>query len=86
MREFIYKTFIVIVGVFFLYQFTIGYTISKLEQKIYSIDVKEYSTFLKNKIRDELKSGLKKDFILNKEDAIILKNFLDKINKELKNQ
>lgn len=86
MREFIYKTFIVIVGVFFLYQFTIGYTISKLEQKIYSIDVKEYSTFLKNKIRDELKSGLKKDFILNKEDAIILKKFLDKINKELKNQ
>ena len=86
MREFIYKTFIVIVGVFFLYQFTIGYTISKLEQKIYSIDVKEYSTFLKNKIRDELKNGLKKDFILNKEDAIILKNFLDKINKELKNQ
>ena len=71
---------------FFLYQFTIGYTISKLEQKIYSIDVKEYSTFLKNKIRDELKNGLKKDFILNKEDAIILKNFLDKINKELKNQ
>lgn len=86
MREFIYKTFIVIVGVFFLYQFTIGYTISKLEQKIYSIDVKEYSTFLKNKIRDELKNGLKKDFILNKEDAIILKNFLDKINNELKNQ
>lgn len=75
-----------IVGVFFLYQFTIGYTISKLEQKIYSIDVKEYSTFLKNKIRDELKNGLKKDFILNKEDAIILKNFLDKINNELKNQ
>lgn len=85
MREFVYKFLIVIVGMFFLYQFTIGYTINKFEKKLYSINVKEYSNFLKEKVRDELKKALKKDIILNKEDAVIIKSFIDKINKELIN-
>jgi hypothetical protein len=84
MRIFIYKFLIIIVGVFFLYQLTIGLTLSKLQQKIYSINIKESSQSLKNKLRKEIKNSLKKDEILNKEDKILLKNFYNKISSEIK--
>ena len=85
MREFVYKFLVIIVGIFFLYQFTIGYTINKFEQKFYSINVKEYSNFFKEKVRKEINNALKKDRIFSKDDATIIKNFIDKINKELNN-
>jgi cell division protein FtsL len=75
MRIFFYKFIIILVGLFILYQLTIGYTIKKFEQKFYSINIKEQSEFIKNKLREEIKDTLKKDRILEKEDAILLKKF-----------
>ena len=75
MRIFFYKFIIIIVGLFILYQLTIGYTIKKIQQKFYSINVKEQSEFIKDKLREEIKSTLKKDEILTKEDAILIKKF-----------
>jgi hypothetical protein len=83
MRIFFYKFIIIIVGLFILYQLTIGYTIKKFEQKFYSINIKEQSEFLKNKLREEIKDTLKKDRILEKEDAILLKKFYLKILSEI---
>ena len=83
MRKFVYKFLIILIGLFFLYQFTIGYTLNKIKQQLYSINVKEYSNFLKEKIRKEAKSAIKKDQILNREDAIVIKNLIEKINKEI---
>ena len=40
---------------------------------------------IKEKIREEIKNSLKKDNILNEEDATLIKNFLNKINNELSN-
>jgi hypothetical protein len=71
------------VGLFILYQLTIGYTIKKFEQKFYSINIKEQSEFIKNKLREEIKDTLKKDKILEKEDAILLKKFYLKILSEI---
>ena len=39
--------------------------------------------FFKDKIRSELKEGLKKDRILNKEDSVLLNQFIKKITREL---
>jgi cell division protein FtsL len=64
MRIFFYKFIIILVGLFILYQLTIGYTIKKFEQKFYSINIKEQSEFIKNKLREEIKDTLKKDRIL----------------------
>ena len=72
MRIFVYKILILIVSLFFLYQFTIGYTIYSLQQKIFTKINKENSITIKSKIREELKSSLKKERILNKEDALTL--------------
>ena len=83
MRIFFYKLIIIIVGLFILYQLTIGYTIKKIQQKFYSINVKEQSEFIKDKLREEIKSTLKKDEILTKEDAILIKKFYLKILSEI---
>ena len=39
---------------------------------------------LKNKIREEMKSATVKDDYINKEDAVLLNKFLDKIKSDLK--
>ena len=83
MRIFVYKILILIVSLFFLYQFTICYTIYSLQQKIFTKINKENSITIKSKIREELKSSLKKERILNKEDALTLKNFFNKIKSEI---
>jgi hypothetical protein len=83
MRIFFYKFIIIIVGLFILYQLTIGYTIKKIQQKFYSINVKEQSEFIKDKFREEIKNTLKKDEILTKEDAILIKKFYLKLLSEI---
>ena len=83
MRIFFYKFIITIVGLFILYQLTIGYTIKKIQQKLYSINIKEQSEFIKDKLREEIKNVLKKDAILTKEDAILIKKFYLKILSEI---
>jgi hypothetical protein len=83
MRIFFYKFIIIIVGLFILYQLTIGYTIKKIQQRFYSINVKEQSEFIKDKLREEIKNTLKKDEILTKEDAILIKKFYLKILSEI---
>ena len=83
MRIFFYKFIIVIVGIFILYQLTIGYTIKKIQQTFYSINVKEQSEFIKDKLREEIKNTLKKDEILTKEDAILINKFYLKILSEI---
>ena len=83
MRIFFYKFIIIVLGLFILYQLTIGYTIKKLEQKFYSINIKEQSEFIKDKLREEIKNTLKKDNILDKDDAVLIKKFYLKILSEI---
>ena len=83
MRLFIYKILILMISLFFLYQFTVGYSVYKFQQKIYSNLNKETSEKIKSKIREELKAGLKKDKILNNEDSALLRDFFNKIKFEL---
>jgi hypothetical protein len=83
MRIFFYKFLIIIVGLFFLYQFTVGFSISKIQQEIFSLSTKENSLFIQNKIRKEIKNSLKKDRILSEEDSVLLNSFLQKIKSDL---
>jgi VIT1/CCC1 family predicted Fe2+/Mn2+ transporter len=83
MRIFFYKFIIILVGLFILYQLTVGYTIKKIQQKFYSINIKEQSEFIKNTLREEIKNTLKKDEILTKEDAILIKKFYLKVLSEI---
>ena len=85
MRIYVYKLLISIIAVFFLYHLTIGHTIYKFQNKIYSsIDKKTVGDF-KEKIREEVRNSLKKERILKKEDALLLKELFIKLNSEIKN-
>tara|TARA_Y100000768_G_scaffold388067_1_gene381755 strand:- start:1942 stop:2205 length:264 start_codon:yes stop_codon:yes gene_type:complete len=84
MRIYIYKVIIFVVAVFFLYQLTIGYTVHSFQKKIFSSFDRNTSEKVKDKIRQEIKNSLQRDRILSKDDAVLLKNFINKISIEIK--
>ena len=60
MRLFIYKTLIVVLSLFFLYQFTIGYSIHKIQNKFYSIYDEDTAKKLNQNCERKLKKELRK--------------------------
>ena len=84
MRIFIYKLLISIIAIFFLYHLTIGYTIYSFQNKIYSSLSKKVAVDIKNKIRKEIETSIKKDRILKEEDAILLNNIFKKLSSEIR--
>lgn len=84
MRVFVYKLIITCIGLFILFQFTFGYLLRTVENKIMNTFSKDKINLIKDKIREEIKNSLKKDKIFSKEDNEILKKFIEKINDEIK--
>lgn len=85
MKIFIYKLIISLVGIFILFQLTIGLAIKEIEKNIIEFSSKESVSIYKEKIREEINEGIKKDRILDEEDAKLLKLFYEKIKQELNN-
>ena len=83
MKKFLIRTIIVIVAVFFLYQFTIGSEISNLKNTLASFSDKGKREMIKEKLKDEMRKGIKKEKYFEEEDRIIISQFLKKIFKEL---
>ena len=85
MKRFIYKTIITVVAIVLVYEFTIAKHIKKFTSKSDMILSKEGRKDTVDKLRDEIKKAIKKDRYLSKEDAILIKKFLNKIKNELEN-
>tara|TARA_B100000401_G_scaffold395972_1_gene305231 strand:- start:157 stop:420 length:264 start_codon:yes stop_codon:yes gene_type:complete len=83
MKLFIYKSLIVIFLVFVLFHTTIGYVLRDYEAKIYNTFDKEKISFIREKIREEIKDGINSDRILSQEDAALLNDFINKIRSEI---
>ena len=83
MKIFAYKVIFVLVGLFLLFNFTIGYQIRKIENKIANLSSEKQIIILKERIKKEIQSGLEKDKILKEEERILISNFIKKIVKEL---
>jgi len=84
-KIFIYKTIFVLIGIYILYQFTIGIKINAYEHNFKNLTNDQGREMIRNKIRNELKKATEKDQILKPEDREILKNFITKIKNELNN-
>ena len=84
MKIIFYKSLITFVLVFIFYQLTIGAKVRDLESKINNISSKENIEYIKDKVREEMKNAINKDKYFEEQDAILLRNFLDKISSELK--
>ena len=84
MNSFVYKTIFLSLVIFLLFQLTIGVKIRQFEERLNNLKSKENIEVVKNKIRKEMRSAVKKERILNEEDALLIKQFLNKINSEIK--
>ena len=84
MKIFLYKSLIVFIGIFLLFEFTVGKQIKSFERKMYSAVSSDNIYILKEKIRSELKEIDDKKRLLSEEDAFLLNRFLEKIASELK--
>ena len=66
-------------------QFTIGAKIKQIQREIDNFKSKENVEIIKDKIRDEIRNAINKESYLNKEDAQLINDFIDKIKTDLKN-
>ena len=71
--------------IYLLLQFTIGAKIKQIQQEIDNFKSKENVEIIKDKIRDEIRNAINKENYLNKEDAQLINDFIDKIKADLKN-
>lgn len=83
MKLFVYKSLVIFCLIFILYHLTLGYQMKKLKSEFYNFFDKEKISYIKLKIRDELKNAQEKETLLNKQDAILIRDFIKKLNKEL---
>ena len=85
MKIFLYKFAIILVGVFLLFEFTIGYKLKNYERNLTNILSKQNIESIKQKAKDEMRIAINKDVYLDPKDAKLLNEFIKKIQKELKN-
>ena len=85
MKIFLYKSLFVFFLVLILFKLTIGKLIGNYEKKFDLFLSKEYINEIKTKVREELRVGIKKEKILDQEDAVLINKFLNKIKKEISN-
>ena len=84
MRIFIYKLLFISVSFYIVFQLTFGLAIKEIKKTLYETTSQENISILKDKIRKELENGVKKERILNSDDAVLINEFIKKISKELK--
>ena len=83
MRIFIYKCLIVFFGIYLTYNFTIGKKIDQYESKLVYLLTDQGREQIREVIRKEIKNSLDNEKLLNEEDSLLLKKFINRLNKEL---
>ena len=85
MKIFVYKALFIFVCIFLLFQLTIGVKIKQFERELDNFKSKENIENIKNKIRKELRSAVKKENYLSDDDAKLINEFINKLKQELSN-
>ena len=83
MKQFLYKTAVVVLAVVLIYEFTISKQIKQFTSQSEVLISKEGRKEGVEKLRNEIKKAVNKERYLSKEDAKLLKQFIDKIIKEI---
>ena len=83
MRQYIYKTIIIVIALIIVFEFTIGKTINKFDQKIEALFSKEGRKETIISIKNEMQKAVDKDNYLSNEERILIRSFINKIKKEL---
>ena len=83
MRQYIYKTIIIVLALILVFEFTIGKTINKFDQKIESLFSKEGRKETIISIKNEMQKAVDKDNYLSNDERVLIRSFIKKIKKEL---
>ena len=83
MKIFIYKTLIVLISAYLLFELTVGNRIKQYENKIDSLSNKEERVKIIEKIKDEIKKANQKEKLFTDEEKELLSTFIYKIQNEL---
>lgn len=83
MRLFIYKSIVIFVGIYLLYNFTIGRTIDQYESKLIYFVTDQGREDVRNLIRKELKNTIDNENVFDPEDRVLVKELLEKVRIEL---
>tara|TARA_Y100000816_G_C26061806_1_gene557620 strand:+ start:1156 stop:1410 length:255 start_codon:yes stop_codon:yes gene_type:complete len=83
MRIFVYKTIVVLIASYFLYNFTIGKKIDQYESNMVYFFTDQGREAARNLFRKEIKNSLDNENLLKDEDRILIKQFIKKLKSEL---
>ncbi len=83
MKIFLIKTGVIFFAALVLFKLTVGSFYNSLQKKFDEQFSKDQVMLIKDKIREEMRKGIKKDKILNDEDADLIKKFIKKLLKEI---
>jgi len=84
MKIFIYKSLIVFFLVIVGFKLTFTYAQKSIERKIDNLGSKENIDLIKDKIRSQIKDAIKKEDLIKSEDVVLINQFLEKVQRELK--
>ena len=83
MKNYIYKVIIAAIAIILVFKLTIGKEISQISKKINYFSTKEGRKEVINSIKKEMKKANDRENYLDEEEKILIKNFINKIKKEL---
>lgn len=83
MRNYIYKVIIFTIAIILVFEFTLGKHIDKLDQQLSFFTSKEGRKEMVTSIKKEIKKANEKENYLNEEERVLIRDFLQKIRKEL---
>ena len=84
MRQYIYKTIIAVIALIVIFEFTIGKTINKFNQKAELVFSKEGRKNMITSVKSEMQKAIDKENYLTDEEIILINDFIAKIKDELK--
>ena len=83
MRQYIYKILIAAITLIIVFEFTLGKTINKINQKIEVFSTKEGRKEMVISLKSEMEKAIKKDNYLDEDERVLIQKFILKIKSEL---
>ena len=83
MRNFIYKIIIVTLATIIIFEFTLGKYLDNFKQQVNIFATKEGRQEIISSIKKEIRKANQKESYLDEEEKVLLRNFINKIRKEL---
>ena len=83
MRNYIYKVIIFVIAIVIVFEFTLGKYLNNLNEKVEYFTSNEGRKQIVLSLKKEIKKANEKENYLNEEERILIRNFINKIKKEL---